>query len=939
MAASVVERRTGFSMRRSIAPSQTGAAKRTRFLTPFKGENEDRKNVPLFNRGLNVLTNPDTDQNGDYKNDENSSQNSSSPASIPRTFACAKSNPSIASSQSTGKTHSAVYHSPLALSSENKQDNESNVQNGSNSAASPSVENYYSVVWSKLSKKKHKKWEGDAVLVTHGRKVTLYDMEGKEIGKMSGYKESMLSSLEEDHTLTVGGKEILVMSRLPEESFKSGKCFLPGGGAPSSAPSKSKDIISRPFVSPQLTNNAANNNSSKFQKTTADQVDTLAPRHDPLAFNALVMPRPSQDHQWHHNKNSSVIVDVVVDPYISRHLRPHQREGIVFLYECVMGMRDFNGNGAILADDMGLGKTLQCIGLLWTLYKQGPYGGKPVLQRILIVTPSSLVKNWYQEFKKWLGTERISVFTVEADKKIEEYLSCPKCPVLIISYEMFLRNVKELEKVSFDLVICDEGHRLKNTSIKTSALLNSLPVRRRLVLSGTPVQNDLQEFFAIVEFCNPGILGTSSSFHKIYELPIITSRQPTASKDDVNLGMERAAELTRLTKLFLLRRCQDINNKYLPPKVELVVFCRPSSLQLTLYRQILSSQMIRRFLAGHYDGASHLISIAALKKLCNHPALLYQSLVSNDSDEDEEGSVYQGLAAFYPQGYSVKDKLLEHGSKLNVLAAILSGIFATTPREKVVLIANHTKTLDLLSDFCESQGYNCCRLDGQTPSNNRLNIVKQFNTQNSNHFIFLLSLKAGGVGLNLVGASRLILYDIDWNPANDIQAMARVWRDGQKRKVHLYRLLTTGTIEEKIYQRQINKQSLSGAVIECREKGKVKFSLEELRDLFTLNEQTQCDTHDLLKCPCRTGGHIEEIPNKLTPVRPCQLGAVPETDVLGKKNLTMDELMDWKHLSPEEVSSHLEWHLPSGPAEENYVTFAFWSETKNVFITEDKSVL
>ncbi|GAB1599245.1 DNA repair and recombination protein RAD54B-like [Argonauta hians] len=919
-------------MRRSIAPSQTGAAKRARFFSPFKAENEDRKNVTLFNRGMNVLANTDTEQNAEYKNDENSSQNNSTTASLPRTFPCTKSNPSITSNQPAGKLHSPAYHSPLALSSENKQDNECNVQNGSNTTLSSPVENYYSVVWSKISKKKHKKWEGDAILVTHGRKVTLYDMEGKEIGKMSGYKESMLSSLQEDHTLTIGGKEIMVMSRLPEESYKSGKCFLPGGTAPPSGPPKPKDVISKPFVNPQLSNNSTSSNCSKFQKTT-DQVETFMPRHDPLAFNALVMPRPSQDHQWHHNKNSLVIVDVVVDPYIAQHLRPHQREGIIFLYECVMGMRDFKGNGAILADDMGLGKTLQCIGLLWTLYKQGPYGGKPILHRILIVTPSSLVKNWFQEFKKWLGTERISVFTVDADKKVDEYLLRPKCPVLIMSYEMFLRNVKDLEKVNFDLIICDEGHRLKNTSIKTSALLNSLPVRRRLVLSGTPVQNDLQEFFAIVEFCNPGILGTSSSFHKVYELPIITSRQPSASEDDVNLGKERAAELNRLTKLFLLRRCQDINNKYLPPKVELVIFCRPSILQLTIYRQILSSQLIRRFLAGHYDGPTHLISIAALKKLCNHPGLLYQSL-SNDSDEDEEGNLYQGLAAFYPQGYSVKDKLLEHGSKLNVLASILGRLYTATPKEKVVLIANHTKTLDLLSDFCESQGYNCCRLDGQTPSNTRLSIVKQFNTQGSNHFIFLLSLKAGGVGLNLVGASRLILYDIDWNPANDIQAMARVWRDGQKRKVHLYRLLTTGTIEEKIYQRQINKQSLSGAIVESREKGKVKFSLEELRDLFTLNEQTQCDTHDLLKCPCRTG-QAEETSTKLVPVRPCQLGAATEPDVMAKKNLTMEDLMDWKHLSPDEFSSHSEWYLPSGPPEENYVTFAFWSETKSVHITEE----
>lgn len=815
------------------------------------------------------------------------------------------------------------------------------MQNGSNSPSSQ-TENYFQVVWCKFSKKKHKKWEGDAVLATHGRKATLYDMEGKEIGKCSSYKESLLNTLEGDQTLAFGGKEILVMSRIPEENFKSGKCFLPTASGPSSTASVKTKDVSRPFVNPQLSNPSTGNNSAKFQKTGAisDSVEPITPRHDATAPNALVMPRPSQDHQWYHNKGQLPVVDVVVDPYITRHMRPHQRDGVIFLYECVLGMRDFNGCGAILADDMGLGKTLQCIALLWTLYKQGPYGGKPLFHKILIVTPSSLVKNWFQEFKKWLGLERISVFAVEADKRIDEYLLRPKCPVLIISYEMFLRNIKEVEKVNFDLIICDEGHRLKNTSIKTTTLMSSLPVRRRIVLTGTPIQNDMQEFFAIVEFCNPGILGTSTTFHKVYEQPILASRQPSATKEEISLGNERSSELSRLTKLFLLRRSQDVNNKYLPPKVEIVVFCRPSSLQLTLYHQILNSQMIRRFLAGHYDGPSHLISIAALKKLCNHPALLYKSLMSNESDEEEEESLYHGQV-FYPQGYNISDNLLQDGGKFNVLASLLKQIYTATPRDKVVLVANYTKTLDLLAEFCSNEGYNCCRMDGQTPTNTRMNIVRQFNMPGSNHFIFLLSSKAGGVGLNLVGASRLILYDIDWNPANDLQAMARIWRDGQKKKVHLYRLLTTGSIEEKIYQRQINKQSLSGSVIEARDKGKVKFSLEELRDLFSLNDRTNCDTHELLKCPCKNGqgennddGHAK-LP---APARQCQLGTPQaELDGQNKKNLTMDELLDWKHIAPDELAAHPEWHLPSSPGENNNVTFVFWSETKALPIAEETS--
>ncbi|MEQ2180134.1 DNA repair and recombination protein rad54b [Goodea atripinnis] len=146
-------------------------------------------------------------------------------------------------------------------------------------------------------------------------------------------------------------------------------------------------------------------------KTQGEQ--TSKPRYDPLAPGALVMPRPPSSHQWLHNKSGLPVVDVVIDPHLTTHLRPHQREGILFLYECVMGMRAIGRHGAILADEMGLGKTLQSVALCWTLLKQGPYGGKAVAKRVLVVTPGSLVQNWRAEFTKWLGRERISVFTVD----------------------------------------------------------------------------------------------------------------------------------------------------------------------------------------------------------------------------------------------------------------------------------------------------------------------------------------------------------------------------------------------------------------------------------------------------------------------------------------------------------------------------------------------
>ncbi|CAL1529863.1 unnamed protein product, partial [Lymnaea stagnalis] len=771
----------------------------------------------------------------------------------------------------------------------------------SHSHDSASSAKYFQVVWCKLSKKKHKKWEGDAVLSVSGRSATLFDMEGKIIGRGSGYKIAQLESLSEDEMLVVGGKEVQVMSALTEEKFKSGKCFTSTQADISSCDvtktgQKLITGVSKPFINPLL-KSTTSSTCNQLTKEMSAKVSVI-PKYDPNIPGALVMPRPNVDHQWKHNRQGHPVTDVVVDPYLSSSLRSHQREGVVFLYECIMGMRNHQGHGAILADDMGLGKTLQCICLIWTLLKQGPYGGKPVAKKVLIVTPGSLVKNWFLEFKKWLGVERLSVYAVSGDKRAEDFSKMSGVyPALVISYEMFVRCHPMLVDIAFDLIICDEGHRLKNTATKTTALMMSLPCKRRVVLTGTPVQNDLQEFYSIVQFCNPGIFGTSAAFRRVYEEPIVASRQPKAAADLQELGAERAQELTRLTQMFVLRRTQEVNNDYLPPKVELVLFCRPSQLQLGLYRQLIQSQAIRRCLSGILSGSPHLTCIGALKQLCNHPSLLYHKAcqAGEKSDSDDEASIYDGLFSYFPGDCDASAFGSEDSGKLSVLSGLLSAIWENSSTEKVVLVSNHTKTLDFLQVFCDRHGYSYVRLDGQTPTAQRQDIVTRFN-KFSHHRVFLLSSKAGGVGLNLVGACRLILYDIDWNPANDMQAMARVWRDGQKGKVHIYRLLTVGTIEEKIYQRQISKQGLSGAVMDISNKNNVQFSLEDLKDLFSLNEQTDCETHSKLGCECegdptwvrdtQDHGGVDE--------RVCQLGK--GSSVSSKAhNLTMAELLHWNH--------------------------------------------
>nr|XP_006815167.1 PREDICTED: DNA repair and recombination protein RAD54B [Saccoglossus kowalevskii] len=745
---------------------------------------------------------------------------------------------------------------------------------------------YYNVMWGKRSNKKHKKWEGDAILITKERSVKLLDMEGKEIGRSAGYKLSDLEDLKEGQTLNVGGKEIEVMNSISEEDWSTGQCFSTSGQQNESIVDANKPHFSKPFRNPQQ-------GADSIQKP---KPVTVTPKFDPMSPGALVMPRPSPTHQWQYNQHNLPIIDVVVDPHLSTHLRPHQRAGVLFMYECIMGMKPSMGQGAILADAMGLGKTLQSITLIWTLLKQGPYGGKPVVKRVLIVTPSSLVKNWSQEFRKWLGKERIMVYSAGSDKPAKDFGQSTIYPVMIISYELLMKSIKVIQNVQFDIMICDEGHRLKNSNIKTTSMISNLDVKRRIVLTGTPIQNDLQEFFSIVEFCNPGALGTSSGFKRVYEDPIVKGHQPNASQDELLLGETRANELARLTASFTLRRTQEVNTNYLPPKVESVVFCRPSKLQLKVYNQLISSSIIRSVLTSSYNGMTHLLCLSALKKLCNHPVFVYrhaklQDETCVDGEENVQEILYRDVCSSFPERYRDESNAVDYtdSGKLIVLAAMLKSFHNDTPQQRVVVVSNYTQTLDLLQQLCDKEGYTYGRLDGSTPTATRQDIVNRFTSKYSDQFVFLLSCKAGGVGLNLIGAARLILYDIDWNPANDLQ----------------------GSIEEKIYQRQISKQGLSGAVVDYRKDNNTKFSQADLKDLFSLHENTDCVTHDLLDCQC--SHQTESEPSNSS----------------HSKNASMAELARWQHHCPPFDDSLHDSHLLEVARHEGAVSFVFQTQTNH----------
>jgi len=574
---------------------------------------------------------------------------------------------------------------------------------------------------------------------------------------------------------------------------------------------------------------------------------------------------------------------ITVEPIVGKFLREHQREGIQFLFECIAGLREFNGCGCILADDMGLGKTLQSITLLYTVLRQGLTSEESIAKRVIVVTPTSLVRNWDNEIEKWLkGRVRCLALAEssksENEKRIRAFTSTRQYDVLVISYDTFRINASMFTGDSAcDLLICDEAHRLKNDQTQTSIALDKLKTKRRILLSGTPMQNDLEEFFAMVNFCNPEVLGTVSQFRRKYQNPILLGREPDATDEQVRKSEERSQELSDIVNMFILRRTNSLLSKHLPPKLTQIVCVHMTDMQKRMYQHLIYSkeEQAKESKSSKENGqtaisAQALNSINALKKLCNHPQLLYKPksiYAEKKASGRKEGYGLETINDFFPPGfggssggsrrigrnsggdipgYSSQHSNCEWSGKFMLCLRLLQRLRAETS-DRMVIVSNYTQTLDLFSMMCSENDFPFVRLDGSCSAKRRQAMVDRLNDPTDDVFVFLLSSKAGGCGLNLIGANRLILFDPDWNPATDKQAAARVWRDGQKKRCYVYRFLATGSIEEKVFQRQLSKEGLQSVVAE-EQSLESAISINELKDLFRLREDTISDTHEKYKC-------------------------------------------------------------------------------------------
>ncbi|KAF8441415.1 P-loop containing nucleoside triphosphate hydrolase protein [Boletus edulis BED1] len=812
---------------------------------------------------------------------------------------------------------------------------------------------YWTANWRRPQAKKHKTWDGDAFVQQIGNQLTVISEKGKIIGR----KDWDGHPLQSGHRFYAGNKEISLDSPISSSQLPS----IAGVEEETSDPedvswdrlplttvvTPQQDHLSKKENIPQV---AAPKNfvppTSFYNLPPKKQPNE--PLHDPDADGAVVMKAPTEEHAEKFNKKGLPIVPVVLDPIVAKHLRPHQIEGLCFLYECVMGLRKHEGQGCILADEMGLGKTLQAwitIALVWTLLKQNPYGsGAGVIGKALIVCPVSLINNWRAEFRKWLGRDRVGVLAGDKDKsQIKQFMNSRVHQVLVIGYEKLRSVINDLTYCNppIGLIVCDEGHRLKSANNKTSMMFKALRTPRRIILSGTPIQNDLSEFHAMADFCNPGLLDDYNTFRRVYEVPILKSRAPGRTAKELEIGEARSAQLSTIAKSFVLRREATILRNYLPPKYEYVVFVTPSKLQLSMFATILKPEKLDTIIEG--STAESLALIGTLTKVSNSPVLLKAQLdkVRTSKGEHATRPGITEAVKLLPERAQIEDFSLS--GKLTALASLLRSLRQHT-EEKCILVSHYTSTLNILEAFCKKQSYTYLRLDGQTPAAKRHDYVNAFNkSSQQSHFLFLLSSKAGGVGLNLIGASRLCLVDSDWNPSHDLQSMARIHRDGQKRPVFIYRFLTAGTIDgeyiqcsftavliiyhaEKIFQRQVTKIGLSNSLMGNETAGSKadSFTRRDLRDIFRIQPDTACNTHDLLGCECDVSdAHSIDTSIKLEEaedddcsehgfINASQLDPVhldkAEKAELRKKRIALAALGEWTHINCLRCHTHNDVH-------------------------------
>ncbi|XP_042518002.1 protein CHROMATIN REMODELING 20 isoform X2 [Macadamia integrifolia] len=603
---------------------------------------------------------------------------------------------------------------------------------------------------------------------------------------------------------------------------------------------------------------------------------------------------------------------VRIPPSISSKLKPHQIAGIRFMWEnIIQSVRKVKsgdkGLGCILAHTMGLGKTFQVIAFLYTAMRSVDLG----LKTALIVTPVNVLHNWRREFVKWQPTELkpLRVFMLEdvPRERRAEWLAKwrAKGGVFLIGYSAFRnlslgKNVKDrhaAREICYslqdgpDILVCDEAHMIKNTRADTTQALKQVKCQRRIALTGSPLQNNLMEYYCMVDFVREGFLGSSHEFRNRFQNPIENGQHTNSTSVDVKIMNERSHILYEQLKGFVQRMDMNAVKKDLPPKTVFVIAVKLSPLQRKLYKRFLD---VHGFTNDKVSGdkirkRSFFAGYQALAQIWNHPGLLQmakehrgclrqEDAVDNflDDDSSSDDNIERDTIAgdkarskndfmdkksdngfFHEDWWS--DLLHEknyreadYSGKMVLLLEILS--MSSEAGDKALVFSQSLTTLDLIEFYLSKlarkheagkywkQGKDWYRLDGSTDGSERQKLVENFNEpKNTRVKCALISTRAGSLGINLHAANRVIIVDGSWNPTHDLQAIYRVWRYGQKKPVYAYRLMAHGTMEEKIYKRQVTKEGLAARVVDKQQIHRT-MSKEEVLHLFDFGEDESFDS-------------------------------------------------------------------------------------------------
>ncbi|XP_053200393.1 helicase ARIP4-like [Panonychus citri] len=572
-----------------------------------------------------------------------------------------------------------------------------------------------------------------------------------------------------------------------------------------------------------------------------NELETINNNHNNIALHTNdTFNKPDNTGRVLVNVNSGKEPPIYLRESLSKILKPHQIGGIRFLYDNLIGnlatFHKENGSGCILAHSMGLGKTLQVISFIEIYLKYTKS------KTVMIVIPVSLLSNWYNEFEKFLPKDpanpnRFSISIANSGKTKEAKMSIikkwwtKKKGILLIGYECYASMSEEknlftqLVDPGPDLVVCDEGHKIKNPESKITLALGKVRTKRRLLLTGTPMQNNLIEYWCMINFIRPNFFGSRDEFITNFVQPISIGQKKDSTDNDINHMQKQAHVINKLVRSFIQRRDDNILKSSLPKKIDFVIPVKSTMIQKQLMKTFLTKML-------DFDNAFNILTLGTiLLKIWNHPDIFYKTFRTMNIETLDAISTIEcnyiktsikatrSIFERYETGH------VSNGNKIELLLMIIQQ--SILKQDKVLVFSQSMLTLDIIEDFLHQKPYtsedkkqvnwlkNCnyVRLDGSLSNKQKITVINKFNEDIKTH-LMLISTKAGSLGLNLTSANRLILFDTSWNPTNDSQATHRIFRFGQQKPCFIYRFVSYDSMERFLYEQQIDKQALASRVID-----------------------------------------------------------------------------------------------------------------------------